>query len=123
MSELIAYLRAAMPLMRSTTSTVGREIGLVRNYLEILNVRLGNRLAFAIDASAQFEDVEMPPMMLLPLVDHAIVHGLEKSRSEGTITIRIDHSVDRLRMRIVDSGAGFVPGSAGDGIAGIRERL
>jgi sensor histidine kinase YesM len=76
--------------MRSTTSTVGREIELVRKYVEILNVRLGHRLTFDINVPARLEEMSLPPMMLLPLVDHAIVHGLEQSRADGTISASVD---------------------------------
>jgi len=125
LSELIAYLRAAMPLMRSTTSTVGREIELVCKYAEILNIRLGNRLTFEISLPARLNEVPMPPMMLLPLVDHAIVHGLERTRAEGTISVSVgvDSRDERVRLVIVDTGVGFVPGDSGEGIDSIRERL
>jgi hypothetical protein len=123
LTELIAYLRAAMPLMRSTTSTVRREIELVRKYVEILNVRLGNRLTFNISVPAGLSEVSLPPMMLLPLVDHALVHGLERRIASGTISVGVDVREGRLRLIIVDSGAGFVPDDAGEGIASIRERL
>ena len=123
LDDLIAYLRAAMPLMRDTASTVGQEVELARTYLDIVKIRLGERLAFDIRVLEGLDDARMPPMMLLPLVDHAIVHGLERHRAEGTLGIAIDVASGRLRLRIADSGAGFVPEIGGDGIASIRERL
>jgi LytS/YehU family sensor histidine kinase len=62
-------------------------------------------------------------MMLLPLIDHAIVCGLEPSTATGTISIRTEVIDGRLRLAIADSGAAFVPEIGGDGINGIRERL
>ena len=123
LDDLIAYLRAAMPLMRDTASTVGQEVELARTYLDIVKIRLGERLAFEIRVPEGLDAARMPPMMLLPLVDHAIVHGLERQRAEGTLGIAIDVAANRLRLRIADSGAGFVPGVGGEGIASIRERL
>jgi hypothetical protein len=123
LDDLIAYLRAAMPLMRDTSSTVAQEVELARRYLDIVKIRLGNRLTYDIRVPPGLEDARMPPMMLLPLVDHAIVHGLERSRADGTLGIAIDAAEDRLRLRIVDSGAGFVPETGGDGIGSIRDRL
>jgi histidine kinase len=123
LDDLIAYLRAAMPLMRDTASTVGQEVELARTYLDIVKIRLGDRLAFEIDVPEGVDGARMPPMMLLPLVDHAIVHGLEQRRDHGTLVIAIDVAATRLRLRIADSGAGFVPETGGDGIADIRERL
>lgn len=123
LDELIAYLRAAMPLMRDTASTLGQEIDLVRAYLGIVRLRLGERLAFEIDAPSEIAAVRMPPMMLLPLVDHAVTRGIAIFREGGAIRIRATVAAGTVRLEIDDSGAGLMPGSEGDGIAGIRERL
>src|SRR4029079_714604 len=116
LDDLIAYLRAAMPMMRDTSSTVAQEVELARTYLDIVKIRLGNRLTFDTHVPPGLEYARMPPMMLLPLVDHAIVHGLERSRADGTLRIAIEVVERRLRLRIVDSGAGFIPDTCGDGI-------
>jgi signal transduction histidine kinase len=123
LGDLIAYLRAAMPLMRSTSSTVAQEIELARTYLGIVRIRLGNRLAFDIDMPPDSGQVRMPPMMLLPLIDHAVTYGLEQSTRAGSIRISTDIANGHLRLKITDSGAGFVPESGAAGIASIRERL
>ena len=88
LDELIAYLRAAMPKMRDTSSTIGQELELVRAYLVIVRLRLGERLAFEIETPKEIGDARMPPMMLLPLVDHAIAHGLAESQATGSLYIR-----------------------------------
>jgi len=123
LDELIAYLRAAMPLMRDTASTLGQEIDLVRAYLGIVRLRLGERLAFEIESPTQIASARMPPMMLLPLVDHAIVHGIAVPRIGGDLRIRTAVVGGTVRLEVVDSGAGLLPGAEGEGIAGIRERL
>jgi signal transduction histidine kinase len=123
LDDLIAYLRAAMPLMRSTSSTVAQEIELARRYLDIVRIRLGERLDFAIDVPSNLSEVRMPPMMLLPLIDHAITYGLEQSAGSGSIRIAMQASGSRLRLRIADSGAGLVPETGATGITNIRERL
>lgn len=123
LDDLIAYLRAAMPLMRDTSSTLAQEIALARAYLDIVRLRLGDRLTFAIETPPDAEGIRMPPMMLLPLIDHAIVHGLEASRVAGTISVRCEVRDGRLRLMLEDTGAGFVPETGGAGIASIRERL
>jgi len=122
LDDLIAYLRAAMPAMRDTSSTVAQEVELARAYLDIVRLRLGDRLQFAIDVPPEAGRARMPPMMLLPLTDHAVTHGIEPRRG-GTLQIAIEARAPRLVLRIVDSGAGFVPEAAGDGIADIRARL
>lgn len=65
----------------------------------------------------------MPPMMLLPLIDHAIARGFGPPRAVGAIRIRTDVTDRRLRFTITDSGAGFVSEAEGEGLAAIRERL
>lgn len=123
LDELIAYLRAAMPRMRDSASTLGQELEFVRAYLAIVKLRLGDRLEFSIDAAPVDAAARMPPMMLLPLVDHAIAHGIAESRAKGEIRIHASVSGERVRLAIVDSGVGLLPGSEGAGISGIRERL
>ena len=123
LDDLIAYLRAAMPLMRDTSSTVAQEFELARAYLDIVRLRLGERLAVNIEPPAGGEDIRMPPMMLLPLIDHAIVRGFASQSAEGAISVRSTVQGGRLHLTIADSGAGFVPGSTGEGLDAIRERL
>jgi len=122
LDDLIAYLRAAMPAMRDTSSTVAQEVELARAYLDIVRLRLGDRLQVAIDVPPEAGGARIPPMMLLPLTDHAVTHGIEPRRG-GMLQIAIEARAPRLVLRIVDSGAGFVPEAAGDGIADIRARL
>ena len=124
LDDLIVYLRAALPLIRESTSTLGKEIDLARAYLNIVKVRLGERLTYDIALSDDADDVRIPPMVLLPLIDHAIVYGLEPSHSGGSIRIATSISEGKLRLTVLDSGAGFVEAGPGnDGIQAIRDRL
>ena len=116
LDDLIAYLRAAMPRMRDTSSTVAQEMELARAYLAIVKVRLGDRLEFVIDVPDGVGGARMPPMMLLPLIDHAVVHGLAPAQAAGTLFVAMEVAGDRLRLKVTDSGAGFVPEAGGDGI-------
>lgn len=123
LDDLITYLRAAMPLMRDTASTVAQEIELARSYLDIVKVRLGERLSYDIQIAPGMSEIRMPPMMLLPLIDHAITYGLERSGAEGSIRIASEVRAGRLRLTITDTGTGLVQGSGAEGLASIRERL
>jgi len=123
LDELIAYLHAAMPRMRDTASTLAQELELVRAYLAMVKVRLGDRLDYAIDAPPAAGAIRMPPMMMLPLVDHAIAHGIERSRSQGRLRVDIDASGPQVRLSIVDGGAGLLPEGGDEQIAEIRSRL
>ena len=121
--HLIQYLRNALPKMRESVSTVGQEIELVRAYLNILQMRMGKRLAFEIDVPLELMDAPFPPLMLPSLVENAIKHGLEPQREGGTVTIRAS-SNGTLRVSVIDTGRGFAETlGAGVGLTNIRERL
>jgi hypothetical protein len=121
--HLIQYLRNALPKMRESVSTVGQEIELVRAYLNILQMRMGKRLAFEIEVPPELMEMPFPPLMLPSLVENAIKHGLESQREGGTVTIRVSAN-GSLRVSVLDTGRGFAETlGAGVGLANIRERL
>ncbi|MEK7754987.1 MAG: histidine kinase, partial [Acidobacteriota bacterium] len=86
-ADLIKYLRAAIPQMRESTSTLAREAELARAYLDILKVRMEHRLTWLIDIPPALGGVSFPPMMLPTLVENAIKHGLEPRIEGGEIRI------------------------------------
>ena len=122
--HLIQYLRNALPKMRESVSTVGQEIELARAYLNILQMRMGKRLAFEIDVPQDLMEMPFPPLMLPSLVENAIKHGLEPQREGGAVRIAAALAEGRLSLSVADTGRGFAetPG-AGVGLANIRERL
>jgi sensor histidine kinase YesM len=119
------YLRAALPQMRESRSTMGREAALARAYLEILRARMGERLTFAIDVPAHLDDREFPPMMLITLVENAIKHGIEPSPAGGRILVQARGAARGLQVEVSDTGVGFPKASSGKGVglANIRARL
>lgn len=125
LSSLISYLRAALPTMREPGSTLERELELVRSFLTILKMRMGDRLAFSIDAPAELASARVPPMVLPTLVENAIKHGLSPLPEGGRIDIRAAVDGDRqLVLEIADDGAGFSSSSgSGVGLANTRSRL
>ena len=123
LDDLIAYLRAALPHLRESSSTLGKEAALASAYLDIVRIRLDERLSFDITIPQALADARMPPMMLLPLIDHALVYGFEKSQSDGTVRIECMVGDGKLRLTITDSGAGFLPGGNEADLQSIRERL
>ena len=122
--HLIQYLRNALPKMRESLSTVGQEVELVRAYLNILQMRMGERLAFEISVAPGVESVPFPPLMLPSLVENAIKHGLEPQREGGKVTITAEAVDGKVRVTVADTGRGFseTPGQ-GVGLTNIRERL
>jgi hypothetical protein len=122
--SLIAYLRAALPSMRRGESTLGQELELVRNYLSILQMRMGARLRFEIEAEPQLLDTSLPPMVLPTLVENAIKHGLSPLPEGGTIHIRARQHEAGLLLEVHDNGQGFAAsGGSGVGLANTRARL
>ncbi len=124
LSSLINYLRAALPSMRQSGSTVAREFELARSFLTILKMRMRERLDFSIDHAASLGDARVPPMVLPTLVENAIKHGLAPLPEGGRIDISASRDGDDLVVEVRDDGAGF-SGSAGVGVglANTRSRL
>jgi hypothetical protein len=129
--HLIQYLRSALPKMRESTSTVGQEIELVRAYLNILQMRMGSRLAFSIEAPNELLSSPFPPLMLPSLVENAIKHGLEPIRDGGRIDVLVTKPMtaqgERICVQVKDTGRGLIdaPMQAGGGVglSNLRERL
>lgn len=124
--NLIQYLRAALPQMREGSTTLGKELALVRAYLEILKVRMEDRLQFAITVPQGLMSAQFPPMVLQSLVENAIKHALEPKPEGGSITITADIANGNLRVTVADTGLGFgVAGKPGTGVGlnNVRERL
>jgi len=124
--NLIQYLRAALPQMREGSTTLGKEIALCRAYLEILKVRMDERLQVALIVPQGLQSARFPPMMLQTLVENAIKHGLEPKADGGALTLSADVATGQLRVTVADTGLGFGaaarPGM-GVGLANVRERL
>jgi hypothetical protein len=124
--HLIQYLRAALPQMREGSSSLGKELALCRSYLEILKVRMEDRLQFAIAVPQGLASAQFPPMMLQSLVENAIKHGLEPKSEGGTLTLSADIADGKLRVTVADTGLGFGAADTagtGLGLTNVRERL
>ena len=123
---LIAYLRAALPGMRRHESTLADELELVRHYLAILQMRMGERLSFDIAAPPDLLTARLPTLVLPTLVENAIKHGLSPLPEGGRIAIRADHTADGgFSVEVMDNGQGFgaASGGTGVGLANTRARL
>jgi hypothetical protein len=124
--NLIQYLRAALPQMREGSTTLGKEVSLCRAYLEILKVRMEDRLQFAITVPQGLSSARFPPMMLQSLVENAIKHGLEPKPEGGSLTLTANVSHGLLRVTVADTGLGFggaTTAGTGVGLGNVRERL
>ena len=126
LERLIAYLRAAMPTMRETTSTLGREVEVVTAYLDLLKIRMGDRLNYTISMPPELGGISLPPTMIATLVENAIKHGLEPKREGGTIAIQVRQVGEQIEVLVADNGLGLGgadTGGTGIGLANTRERL
>ncbi|HEV8689753.1 MAG TPA: histidine kinase [Ideonella sp.] len=128
--NLIALLRASMPTMRDTADggprDLGRELAVVRPYVEILKVRMEERLAATIEVPEGLVSAEFPPMMIQTLVENAIRHGLEPKPEGGSLSVKAEIVHGKLQVTVADTGVGFGNGGTsgtGVGLANIRERL
>lgn len=124
LDDLIVYLRAALPHLRESTSTVAKESELVTAYLNIQRLRRLGRLRFRLDVEAAAHDARMPPMLLLPLLARGVVAARGTASSMEPLWLRIAVTGAVLRVTLRAPNALF--GAAGDGIAavdGVRERL
>lgn len=124
LASLINYLRAALPSMRQSGSTLARELELARSFLTILKMRMRERLSFSIDHDPALGNARVPPMVLPTLVENAIKHGLSPLPQGGRIDIRAHRRDDELIVEIHDNGAGFSSSAGtGVGLANTRSRL
>jgi signal transduction histidine kinase len=128
--NLIALLRATMPTMREanaqSTRDLGRELAVIRPYLEILKVRMEERLQTELMVSDGLLSAEFPPMMLQSLVENAIKHGLEPKAEGGLLRVSAEIVHGKLAVTVADSGLGFgksATSGTGIGLSNIRERL
>ena len=123
--SLVAYLRAAVPLLNEPAATIERELQLVRPYLELMQMRMPDRLKYAMNVDASAMKVRCPPTIVLTLVENAVRHGIDPSEEGGRIDIDIERRGERCVVRVKDTGAGLRESGngLGTGLTTLRERL
>ena len=123
--SLTAYLRAAVPLLNEATATFERELQLVTPYLELMQLRMPDRLQYGIDVEASVLPLRCPPTTVMTLVENAVRHGIDPSEEGGRIDLTLARLGDRCVVRVADTGAGLRQTTAGlgSGLATLRERL
>ena len=123
--SLTAYLRAAVPLLHESAATIERELQLVRPYLELMQMRMPDRLQYAMNVDQRALNVRCPPTTVLTLVENAVRHGIDPSEEGGRIDIDIERRGERCVVRVTDTGAGLHQSAngLGTGLTTLRERL
>jgi sensor histidine kinase YesM len=124
LADLTHYLRTSLSKTRKDVSTLGQEMEMVRGYLKIFKVRMGDRLQYKVEMPDDLKDAPLSPMIVQPLVENAIRHGLEPKVGGGAIDIRAYQHKDRLVVAVADTGLGMQGDhEPGTGLNNIRERL
>ena len=131
--QLIVYLRSALAASQTESVTLGREFAQLRAYLDIMALRMGPRLSFRLELPAGLEATQVPPMLLQPLVENAIKHGLEPKVGSGSLEVVARATPAGIEIRINDSGLGLPAdeedepaaraGGTSYGLQHVRDRL
>ena len=134
LDHLIAFLRATLAASRQAEHPLSEEFARIADYLALMQVRMGERLRASTALPPELAALGVPPLLLQPLVENAIKHGIEPQRGPGELHVAAELDGDTLVLSVVDSGRGLeaaaaarerepgAPGS-GFGLAQIRERL
>jgi two-component system sensor histidine kinase AlgZ len=124
LARLSDFLRSVLHAPCSDSVQLCEEMHMLQQYLEIEQLRLGARLQFEIQVQPDAWDATVPPLVLQPLVENAVRHGIARSLSRGIIQISVTRDNGTLTMQVSDSGPGFdddcVPGV---GLTNVRQRL
>jgi sensor histidine kinase YesM len=126
LDRMVAYLRATLSASRTSNHPLAREFDRLRDYLELMSVRMGPRMHYVLDLPPDLADQSIPTLLLQPLVENSIKHGLEPKVEGGTITVRAMRDGQQLTLQVSDTGVGFDAAagpSDGFGLAQVRERL
>jgi sensor histidine kinase YesM len=107
LEQLIVYLRASLTSSRTEKTTLKHEFSLLKAYLELMAIRMGKRLTYALDLPAELQEKEIAPMLLQPLVENAIKHGLEPKMQGGSIRVQATQQDGFLHLSVTDTGLGL----------------
>jgi sensor histidine kinase YesM len=124
-NNLMQYLKTTLSKTRAMDTTIDQEVDLIKAYLDIFKIRMGKRLQYSIKADIEVSDLHFPSMLIQPIVENAIKHGLEPKIGGGEIRIQVKKVEDnKIRWIIEDTGLGMSElSNLGTGLSNIMERL
>lgn len=127
MDDFIAYLRQTLSASRAQMGTVKQEFDLLRQYLDLIKIRMANRLEYELKIDGDLGGTPLAPMLLQPLVENAIKHGLEPKVDGGRVLVVALREGEKMTLTVTDNGLGFSDRAdskgTGVGLANLRERL
>ena len=124
LDSFIRFLRASLASTRMEQTTLADEAELITSFLQVLQVRMGARLRFRVEIEPGLESFTLPPMLLQPVAENAIRHGLEPKVDGGEVSVRARREAGAVVVEIADTGVGFAPTTRGGvGLANLRDRL
>ena len=124
LTHLIDYLRSTGSSASPSGSTLEAEVGVIRAYLGVVEIRMSGRIAVSIDVPDELLPCAIPSLAVATLVENAVKHGLSPKPEGGTVRVSARRNGDSLEVSVADDGVGFVgPGGAGIGLANVRARL
>jgi sensor histidine kinase YesM len=127
LSRLSDLLRIALDRNLPQEIPLARELEILEGYLDIQSTRFGDRLAVVRDIDTDARDCLLPSMLLQPLVENALQHGIESRPGPGRVTLMVRRDADTLRIRVEDTGPGFPAAERthenGIGLSNTRARL
>ncbi|MFZ6649552.1 sensor histidine kinase [Undibacterium sp. TJN25] len=107
LDQLIQYLRATLSSSRADQTSLSQEFTLMKAYLELMSIRMGKRLSYTLDLPAELQALKIPPMLLQPLVENAIKHGVEPKMEGGSIVVTARRKDGILLLEVADTGLGL----------------
>jgi len=124
LDALTGFLRATLPLFNRSRLALGDEAVAVREYLEVMRLRLGERLRYGIDIEPAAASAAMPPGVLLTLVENAVEHGVVPSLHGADLRVSARAEGGHIVLEVADTGPGLAAGASdGIGLANTRTRL
>lgn len=119
------YLRVSLDRTRTSNTTLADEVALISAYLEIQAMRMGSRLKYRLEVPDVLRGLPLAPLLLQPLVENAVIHGIEPANEGGEILVQAEEREGTLAVTVTDSGVGMGGGKSGSGIGleNVRERL
>jgi sensor histidine kinase YesM len=124
LQSLTDYMRSALPQMRGSDCTLERELALTRSYVNVQQIRMGERLRVEVDVPAALMVARIPAMAVLTLAENAVKHGLSPKREGGTLRIEARLQGEMLEVAVCDDGVGLqLGGGTGHGLSNTQSRL